>query len=205
VCDFCGQVLGSEVPHTPPSPDPQTPPELACNATLAPLLPGVAGNASAGRGASDDPVAQLTRLFRSAPPGAVDPALLRVNARRFASVAVLQRALDALPPPRRAAAAATARVWLGSVPRAAARLGPAGTVLAYGWLSPFVCRVQLPDFDTTGPGGEQGTSFWMGARPIGYAMRAALRLDEPAAVMSALVGGESGRQAMRGACAAIYR
>jgi hypothetical protein len=116
------------------------------------------------------------------------------------------RALDALPPGRRSATAAAMRSWLSSIPGQVEAIGPGPGLLAFGWLTPFVCRVQLQDFDVPSDGeGKQGTTFWMDARPLAYVMRMALRLDEPAAVMSALAGGQSARSVMRDACLAIYK
>ncbi|KAI8466219.1 MAG: hypothetical protein J3K34DRAFT_524676 [Monoraphidium minutum] len=167
--------------------------QMACNASLELTL--------TRPGSALDPVVQITQLLAAAPPPAADAALSRVDARRFGSAAALAAALGALPPAARAAQAARLRRWLEAVPGRVCGAAPAVGVITCGWLTPFVCRVELKDFES---GGGNGTTFWTGLNPVALAVRSALRLDEPAALMAALVGGRSGSAAMRAACAAIW-
>jgi hypothetical protein len=136
---------------------------MACNSTLKMPFTQI--------GTTLDPVVQITQLLSAAPAGAVDPALLRIDARRFTSVAAVKAALAALPEARREAQAARLRAWLESVPGRVNATGARAGVRWYGWLTPFVCKVRLQDFKM----GENETSLWMDLNPVGLAIRMALR------------------------------
>jgi hypothetical protein len=67
--------------------------------------------------------------------------------------------------------------------------------------APATTPRQLRDFAS----GDDATEFWMDLNPVAYGLRMLARLDEPAALTSALVGGASGSAAMACACDAIWR
>lgn len=74
-----------------------------------------------------------------------------------------------MPPASREAQAQKLRAWLDSIPGQIQKMGAAKGVIAFGWMTPFVCRVELGDF------ADDGGAFWMDLNPVVYGVRLLLR------------------------------
>jgi hypothetical protein len=163
-------------------------PETACNASTAAVL-----------NSSMDLWEAYSALKPRASPSEMDLFSLRVDARRFASVSALAAALRAMPAERRAA---LATAMAGPAAGLAARIRampPAAALALFGPLSPWMC---VPSLEAVR---EEVHGDLLGAlRMLGIAVvRFSLRLDEPSALVGAVLGDSAARPALQAACAAV--
>jgi hypothetical protein len=163
-------------------------PEIACNATIAGALSG-----------ANDFWLIYEAVQRLAAPADIDKQQTRIDERRFGSVAALAAALRRLPAPQRAALAAVTR---GSVARLAPAIRaapPVAAVAMYGPLRPWLCVITMEQLKTRI---HQGLGESMQV-VVNLVIQELLRLDEPAAVIAAVIGDSRAHAGLTAACEAL--
>lgn len=163
-------------------------PEVACKPAAAAALNG-----------TRDVWGAYAALAPLASPADWDALQARVDARRFASVAVLAAALRRLPAAQRGELARNLRRGVDSLPAAIRAAPPAAALALYGPLQPWLC---VPTFE--GMRARVNGDLPEALGLVGdLLVRAALRLDEPVALLASVLGDSAARPALADACGAL--
>lgn len=134
-----------------------------------------------------------------ADPSDLDLQQLRLDARRFQSVAALAAAITKLP-----TAAVVALAWplRGQIEGMAARIqesDPLVAIATYGPLKPWICVPSITAVQGKADGEPREALSLLGDAVV----RGALRLDEASAQIGAILGDSNSRPALEAACAAL--